>query len=340
MNKIILKSLMAIAFAICVLLVKSTVYAENTFNYEINKKPLDISVESSGIKITLKEADYDGRFINISYEVDTGKDLGKFIYVGSIDSDIRIKAYENGKEYSVISGYGGSGTRRVQNNKYFGNFDTIISNSGNIYLNNEKIDYDIDLSTVYAQLHIDQIGYEDEKTDEFIYIDGEWNFPYIQLKSLGRSTHSINKSFEKDNAKLDIKAIQISPIQFSMIYTEDVKNTQYKSEDWTTTGISFEIKDNLGNIYESTGAHGTLINSPEADISTNTNLFKSIYNGDDEVFINECTFESIDKDANKIMIYPEVCFWRHVEKEDDEVPNVERKYITFDTIEIDLSNLE
>lgn len=336
MNKNILKSLMAIIFAMCILF--DTTYAENTFNYEINKKPLDISVESSGIKITLKEADYDGRFINISYEVDTDKDLGKFIYVGSIDSDIRIKAYENGKEYSVISGYGGSGTRRVQNNKYFGNFDSTIS--GEVYLDNEEIDYDIDLSTIYAQLHIDQIGYEDEKTDESIYIDGEWNFPYIQLKSLGRSTHSINKSFEKDNAKLDIKAIQISPIQFSMIYTEDVENTQYKSEDWTTTGISFEIKDNLGNIYESTGGQGTLINSPEADISTNTNLFKSIYNGDDEVFINECTFESIDKDANKIMIYPEVCFWRHVEKEDDEVPNVERKYITFDTIEIDLSNLE
>lgn len=336
MNKNILKSLMAIIFTMCILF--DTTYAENTFNYEINKKPLDISVESNGIKITLKEADYDGRFINISYEVDTGKDLGEFIYVGSIDSDIRIRAYENGKEYSVFGGYGGSKTRRVQNNKYFGNFDSIIS--GEVYLDNEEIDYDIDLSTVYAQLHIDQIGYEDEKTDEFIYIDGEWNFPYIQLKSLGRSTHSINKSFEKDNAKLDIKAIQISPIQFSMIYTEDVKNTQYKSEDWTTIGISFEIKDNLGNIYESTGAHGTLINSPEADISTNTNLFKSIYNGDDEVFINECTFESIDKDANKIMIYPEVCFWRHVEKEDDEVPNVERKYITFDTIEIDLSNLE
>lgn len=330
MNKKFLKSIITITLTICILLVQNTVYAENTFNYEINKKPLDISIESNNIKITLKEADYDGKFINISYEVDTDKDLGEYIFVGSIDSDIRIRAYENGKQYSVISGYGGSKTRRVQNNKYFGNFDSTNSGSGGIYLDNEQIDYDIDLSTVYAQLHIDQINYKDEKTDESIYINGEWNFPYIELKSLGRNTYKTNKSFEKDNAKLNIKAIEISLIQCSIIYSEDFKNTEYKSEDWTTTGISFEIKDNLGNVYESTGGYGNM----------DKNLFKNIDISDDEIFINECTFENIDKNADKIMIYPEICFWRNLEKEEDKIPNIERKYITFDAIEIDLSNIE
>lgn len=330
MNKKFLKSIITITLTICILLVQNTVYAENTFNYEINKKPLDISIESNNIKITLKEADYDGKFINISYEVDTDKDLGEYIFVGSIDSDIRIRAYENGKQYSVISGYGGSKTRRVQNNKYFGNFDSTISGSGGIYLDNEQIDYYIDLNTIYAQLHIDQINYKDEKTDESIYINGEWNFPYIELKSLGRNTHKINKSFEKDNAKLNIKAIEISPIQCSIIYSEDFKNTEYKSEDWTTTGISFEIKDNLGNVYEPTGGYGNM----------DKNLFKNIDISDDEIFINECTFENIDKNADKIMIYPEICFWRNLEKEEDKIPNIERKYITFDAIEIDLSNIE
>lgn len=330
MNKKFLKSIITITLTICILLVQNIVYAENTFNYEINKKPLDISIESNNIKITLKEADYDGKFINISYEVDTDKDLGEYIFVGSIDSDIRIRAYENGKQYSVISGYGGSKTRRVQNNKYFGNFDSTISGSGGIYLDNEQIDYDIDLNTIYAQLHIDQINYKDEKTDESIYINGEWNFPYIELKSLGRNTHKINKSFEKDNAKLNIKAIEISPIQCSIIYSEDFKNTEYKSEDWTTTGISFEIKDNLGNVYEPTGGYGNM----------DKNLFKNIDISDDEIFINECTFENIDKNADKIMIYPEICFWRNLEKEEDKIPNIERKYITFDAIEIDLSNIE
>lgn len=330
MNKKFLKSIITITLTICILLVQNIVYAENTFNYEINKKPLDISIESNNIKITLKEADYDGKFINISYEVDTDKDLGEYIFVGSIDSDIRIRAYENGKQYSVISGYGGSKTRRVQNNKYFGNFDSTISGSGGIYLDNEQIDYDIDLSTVYAQLHIDQINYKDKKTDESIYINGEWNFPYIELKSLGRNTYKTNKSFEKDNAKLNIKAIEISPIQCSIIYSEDFKNTEYKSEDWTTTGISFEIKDNLGNVYESTGGYGNM----------DKNLFKNIDISDDEIFINECTFENIDKNADKIMIYPEICFWRNLEKEEDKIPNIERKYITFDAIEIDLSNIE
>lgn len=330
MNKKFLKSIITITLAICILLVQNTVYAENTFNYEINKKPLDISIESNNIKITLKEADYDGKFINISYEVDTDKDLGEYIFVGSIDSDIRIRAYENGKQYSVISGYGGSKTRRVQNNKYFGNFDSTISGSGGIYLDNEQIDYYIDLNTIYAQLHIDQINYKDEKTDESIYINGEWNFPYIELKSLGRNTYKTNKSFEKDNAKLNIKAIEISPIQCSIIYSEDFKNTEYKSEDWTTIGISFEIKDNLGNVYESTGGYGNM----------DKNLFKNIDISDDEIFINECTFENIDKNANKIMIYPEICFWRNLEKEEDKIPIIERKYITFDAIEIDLSNIE
>lgn len=330
MNKKFLKSIITITLTICILLVQNIVYAENTFNYEINKKPLDISIESNNIKITLKEADYDGKFINISYEVDTDKDLGEYIFVGSIDSDIRIRAYENGKQYSVISGYGGSKTRRVQNNKYFGNFDSTISGSGGIYLDNEQIDYYIDLNTIYAQLHIDQINYKDEKTDESIYINGEWNFPYIELKSLGRNTHKINKSFEKDNAKLNIKAIEISPIQCSIIYSEDFKNTEYKSEDWTTTGISFEIKDNLGNVYEPTGGYGNM----------DKNLFKNIDISDDEIFINECTFENIDKNADKIMIYPEICFWRNLEKEEDKIPNIERKYITFDAIEIDLSNIE
>lgn len=330
MNKKFLKSIITITLTICILLVQNIVYAENTFNYEINKKPLDISIESNNIKITLKEADYDGKFINISYEVDTDKDLGEYIFVGSIDSDIRIRAYENGKQYSVISGYGASKTRRVQNNKYFGNFDSTNSGSGGIYLDNEQIDYDIDLSTVYAQLHIDQINYKDEKTDESIYINGEWNFPYIELKSLGRNTYKTNKSFEKDNAKLNIKAIEISPIQCSIIYSEDFKNTEYKSEDWTTTGISFEIKDNLGNVYESTGGYGNM----------DKNLFKNIDISDDEIFINECTFENIDKNADKIMIYPEICFWRNLEKEEDKIPNIERKYITFDAIEIDLSNIE
>lgn len=326
MNKKFLKSIITITLTICILLVQNTVYAENTFNYEINKKPLDISIESNNIKITLKEADYDGKFINISYEVDTDKDLGEYIFVGSIDSDIRIRAYENGKQYSVISGYGGSKTRRVQNNKYFGNFDSTISGSGGIYLDNEQIDYDIDLNTIYAQLHIDQINYKDEKTDESIYINGEWNFPYIELKSLGRAKYDINKEFKKEKATLELKSLEISPIQLSIIYKEDFKNTKYDLSDWTSTGVSFKIKDDLGNSYEFEGGEGHLLD-------------------DQKTFINQTDFEGLNKTINKIIIYPEICFWRHLEdqilnEKGELVPNVERKYITFDDIEIDLNSLK
>lgn len=328
MNNKFLKSCLLLAIAAFISLSNimcNKVYASDNVSYEVNKVPLDLSAESNGIKITLKEANYDGKYMNILYEVDTDKDLGEYIYVGGIDSEIRTRIYDEGKEYAAIGG-GGSKTRKSGENKYNGKYHESISDIYLVADEEKEINYKINLDTIYSKLHIDEIGYNDTKTDEHKLIKGEWNFPYIELKSLGRAKYDINKEFEKEKATLELKSLEISPIQLSIIYEEDFKNTKYDLSDWTSTGVSFKIKDDLGNSYEFEGGEGQLLD-------------------DQKTFINQTDFEGLNKTINKITLYPEICFWRHLEGEilnekGELVPNVERKYITFDDIEIDLNSLK
>lgn len=109
MNNKFLKSWLLLAIAAFISLSNimcNKVYASDNVSYEVNRVPLDLSAESNGIKITLKEANYDGKYMNILYEVDTDRDLGEYIYVGGIDSGIRTRIYDEGKEYGALGGGG------------------------------------------------------------------------------------------------------------------------------------------------------------------------------------------------------------------------------------------
>lgn len=330
MNRKFLKLFITIMMCIVIAnLVYADVLSADDLNYIINKVPLDISSEDNGFKITLKEVAYDKRFINFKFEVDTEKDLGKYIYVGGIGSGIRMFTYDNDKRYSIYNSMGGSKTEKSAENKYIGNYnETMRSNYSDnektnsetlmdcIYLDGERIDYSINLDTVYAQLHIDQITYNDIETNKPVNVKGKWEFPYIKIEALDRSSYTINKEFEKENARLNIKDIELSSIHSSIVYEQNFDNTIYADSKWKD--VSFKIKDDLGNTYSHTGGEST-----------------------DETHYYD--FNGINKDATKIILYPEVCFIYYTESDKNSEPtieDIEEKYITFDAIEIDLSELQ
>lgn len=179
--------------------------------------------ESNGIKVTIKEAIFDGRTLTYTYEIVSDKDLGEDPFFNMNGPQITIKNYNGSRG-------GGAGVKRVYDNTYVGQ---------------QTISIDEEREAISFVLNFTDI--RDMSLENSKSIKGHWKFK-INLKALGNVKQVINKESEKDGAKLVISSISKTPVSFTLNYFQEISKELQEKYFMIDIPI-FELKDDLGNIY-------------------------------------------------------------------------------------------
>ena len=182
-----------------------------------------ITQESNGVKITIKEAIFDGRILTYTYEIKSDKDLGENPFLSMNGPSLTIKDYNGGTG-------GHSGVKKVADNTYVGQ---------------DTIDIDEERKAISFELNFRDIG--DMGSQDSKKVNGIWNFK-INLKALDRVKQSINKKTEKNGVKLNIESISKTPVSFTLDYSQEISKELQEKYFMVEIPIE-EVKDDLGNIY-------------------------------------------------------------------------------------------
>ncbi|MBS4175595.1 DUF4179 domain-containing protein [Bacillus sp. FJAT-49736] len=189
-------------------------------NYHENAKNLGITQEDNGIKVTVKEAVFDGQNIFITYDIESQKDLGKSPFLSGIPQIKGAFSQVESTTHKII---------KKDKNHYVG--ITI----GHLYSDEEKGHFEFNLEGF--MLHP-----ETHKVD----ITGNWNFKF-DLKATKNSNQVVNQKTEKKGVTVAVRNITYTPMSFNIYCDGFVSNEIYGKWDFVFVGI--EVKDNLGNIY-------------------------------------------------------------------------------------------
>ena len=197
--------------------------------YKENVNEINVTKESNGVKITIKDAIFDGKTISYTYEIKSDKDLGEEPCLQRDISTFNIKGYNGG-----MSG-GCDQIKKVNENTYVA--------QDNITINEERKDISIELN------------FKGIKIDDFNEVEGKWDFK-INLKAVGSVNQFINKGTEKEGVKVNIDNISMTPMSFIVTYSQAVEKEL--NNKWSSMCLDIEVKDDLGNIYNGkyNGGHG------------------------------------------------------------------------------------
>lgn len=197
--------------------------------YKENANEINVTKESNGTTITIKDAIFDGKTISYTYEIKTDQDLGEDPMICG-GGDFNIKGYRGGMTGSAI-------TKKVAENTYIGQ-------------ENRTIDEEKD--EVSCKLIIREIM-DTEENHSDVKISGKWDFDF-NLKAISSDKQIINKGTEKDGVKANIDSITKTSMSFIVNYSQVVPNAL--KEKWFNMDLEIEIKDDLGNIYKGQGNGG------------------------------------------------------------------------------------
>ncbi|WP_160689769.1 DUF4179 domain-containing protein [Clostridium sp. C2-6-12] len=197
--------------------------------YKENANEINVTRESNGVAITIKDAIYDGKTLSYTYEIKSDKDLGES---PMICGGLKIKGYKGGMT-------GGAEVRKIDENTYIGKDDYSI---------------DEDKDEVICQLNIREI-IPTGQNDSNIEIKGQWDFDF-DLKAIPGNKQLINKGTEKDGVKANIDSITKTSMSFIINYSQVVPDELRKK--WFDMSLEIEVKDDLGNNYkgQGNGGHG------------------------------------------------------------------------------------
>lgn len=182
--------------------------------------------ESNGIKVTIKEAIFDGKTLTYTYEIISDKDLGDNPFFNMNGPRVTIKDYDGGTG-------GSSGVKRVAENTYVGE---------------ETITIDEERKAINFELNFTDIG--DMSSENSKEISGNWKFK-INLKALDNVKQIVNKTTERNGVQLNIESISKTSATFTLNYSQEIsKDLQ---EKYFIVDIPIEeVKDDLGNVYKAT----------------------------------------------------------------------------------------
>ena len=185
-----------------------------------------ITQESNGIKLTIKEAIFDGRTLTYTYEIVSDKDLGENPFLSMNGPRITIKDYSGGTG-------GGSIVKRADKNTYVGEEDISIDEE------RESLRFELNFTSIV-----------DMSSANSTQINGDWKFK-INLKALDNVKQIVNKETEKDGAKLIINNISKTAVSFSVNCTQEIPKELREKYIMVDNPI-LEVKDDMGNSYTST----------------------------------------------------------------------------------------
>ena len=200
--------------------------------YKENANEINVTKESNGNSITIKDAIFDGRTLTYTYEIKSNKDLGENPTLNS--DSIEIEDYKGALT-------GSSGTKRVDKNTYVGQDTYTIDEQ------REKINFQLKIKSI-----ADGSNGEVKEANE---AKGNWKFK-ISLSALQSIKQAVNKGTEKDGIKVNIDSISKTTATFSINFSQSI--TEKVKEKWFDVSTDLEVRDNLENVYkgENNGGSG------------------------------------------------------------------------------------
>ena len=200
--------------------------------YKENANEINVTKESNGVAITIKDAIFDRKTVSYTYEIKSDKDLGESLMLNG--APLSIKGYEGGMT-------GGSRIKKVSENTYIGQDNKTIHEEKN---------------EVTCKLNFREIIPTGEN-DSHAEVSGKWDFDF-NLKAIENNTQIVNKVTEKDGIKAIIDSISKTSMSFSIDYSQNVPKELY--DNWFWMSLDIEVKDDLGNVYkgEGNGGHGNV----------------------------------------------------------------------------------
>lgn len=198
--------------------------------YKENASEINITKESKGIAITVKEALFDGKTIYYTYEVKTDKDLGEHPLVG-MGPGLQVEGYEDGMT-------GSSRIEKMDSSTYIGQDEYTLHET-----------YD----RINCKIKMKDIAITGLEEPEII--KGKWTFD-VQLEAVESAMQELGQSVAKDDFIVTLNKLYQTPMSFRIEYTQAVPEAYRDQRDNVTTTL--EVKDNLGNVYagEHNGGHG------------------------------------------------------------------------------------
>ncbi len=194
--------------------------------YKNYSSEINMTEVSNGIKITIKDAIYDGETVSIAYSLASNQDLGDAPHLfGLLD----IKGSDGSAGSNRIS--------KVDENNYVG----LMTATG--FHPKEK-------DTVNLKWNIESITIQDSKEK----ITGKWNFA-LALKATESHTQLVNRSAEQDGVTVKVDKVTVTPMSFIVYYDQAV--TERVRSKWDGVDVDIEVKDDLGNLYSGKGNGGS-----------------------------------------------------------------------------------
>lgn len=194
------------------------------YNYKQFSNKINLTEESNGIKITVKDAVFDGKTVTLTYSIESEQDLGE--HAGTTLPKIE-----------GMNALGGSDrTTKIDTNKYVG-----ILTVSNLE------DKTLDIANI--KWNIDSIQNPVNHTE----IKGDWNFDF-SLNAVDSTMQLSDSSSEQNGVKVNIEKISFNPMSFIVYYDQIV--SENISNKWDGVDVELEIKDDLGNVYSGKGNGG------------------------------------------------------------------------------------
>lgn len=196
-------------------------------DYKKYSSEINMSKESSGIKVTIEDAIFDGKSVTLTYALESKQDLGDKPKLHGL---LFAKGALGGSQSSQIT--------KVDENSYVGLVQS------NIDFRNQT---ELDLVNINWTIENITNPNNEEK------IQGKWSFA-LSLDATANQTQIINQSVEHEGVKVNIDNITFTPMSF-IVYYNQVISDETRNE-WDAVDVDIEIKDDLGNHYVGKGNGG------------------------------------------------------------------------------------
>lgn len=236
--------------------------------FKDNANEINTIKKDSGVEIKITDAIFDSMTVYYTYEIKTDEDLGDELIISNEYLDIK-----------GINGQGGSSQiKKIAPKTYIGQSSRTL---------------DKEMDKVKCKLSFKDINYRQDINEEFKVLKGKWNFDF-ELDAISTDKHIINKSIVQDGIKINIESITDTAISSIIKYTlEIVDNNDFTKSitdesGWIKGSAEITATDDCGNVYDefsTSGGHG------EKGVMT---------------YIQ--SFNTIDKNANKLIVTPKILF--------------------------------
>ncbi|MDX8361518.1 DUF4179 domain-containing protein [Cytobacillus sp. IB215316] len=266
-------------------------------------RELNITEESNGIKVTIKDAVFDGYAVFFTYSIESEEDLGEEpLLVDSLDisspsGGSGISTYEYDKSKDTYERRGSGGTKRIYENTYVG--------MQSIALGDENSN-----DTATVEWEIKGINIPSKQQE----IRGEWKFNF-PVSALDGEVYDVYDSVRHDAITVNVHRLLVTPLT-SIVYIQQQSTRDVDRNKWDMIDTDIEIRDDLGNRYTGQMNDGGSIDA---------------YNK-----LRVKTFELLDPNATKLYVTPHVSLIDWIEEEEAGYQIIETEEMVLDEIVIDL----